>query len=196
MTDPFLFAGAVVAILSTPGPTNTLVATSGATVGIRRSLLLVPAEAAGYLVTVLLTGLLLRPLLTQFPAATNVLRTVVGTYLVLLAVGLWRRGQSVEFVGPLVKPKQVFITTLLNPKGLVFALGIIPFGADMLWLYVTAFSLLITAVSIGWIGIGATMGAAAARRGGRSLVPRLGAAVIAAFAAILIVGPYVMMATH
>jgi len=46
MDDPLLFALAVLTILGTPGPTNTLLATAGATGGLRRSLPLVPAEAA------------------------------------------------------------------------------------------------------------------------------------------------------
>ncbi|MFY8031875.1 MAG: hypothetical protein ACOVO5_08585 [Devosia sp.] len=38
MTDPLLFLAAVLTLLGTPGPTNTLLATAGATAGVRRSL--------------------------------------------------------------------------------------------------------------------------------------------------------------
>lgn len=44
MTNPFLFVLTVVTILVMPGPTNTLLATGGATVGMRRALPLALAE--------------------------------------------------------------------------------------------------------------------------------------------------------
>jgi hypothetical protein len=61
MEDPVLFALAVLAVLGTPGPTNTLLATAGATAGLRRSLALIPAEAAGYTISILTLGLALGP---------------------------------------------------------------------------------------------------------------------------------------
>jgi len=56
MTDPILFAFAVIAILATPGPTNALLATAGAANGLRRSLPLVPAELAGYVIAIAAGG--------------------------------------------------------------------------------------------------------------------------------------------
>jgi hypothetical protein len=67
MEDPLLFTLAVLAILGTPGPTNTLLATSGAGVGLRRSLVLLPAEACGYLISILLLGLVLGPVVAASP---------------------------------------------------------------------------------------------------------------------------------
>nr|HML44513.1 lysine transporter LysE [Hyphomicrobium zavarzinii] len=48
MHDPIAFSLAVLAILGTPGPTNTLLAASGALVGWRRSLPLIGAEGEGF----------------------------------------------------------------------------------------------------------------------------------------------------
>ena len=59
MEDPLLFSLAVLTILGTPGPTNTLLATSGGAVGVKASLPLVPAEAAGYLIAIVAIGLAL-----------------------------------------------------------------------------------------------------------------------------------------
>ena len=94
MTDPVVFALAVIAILATPGPTNTLLATSGASVGLRRSLVLVPAETAGYLISILSIGLVAGPFLASQPGLAPSLRILVGAYLLWLAVRLWRRGNA------------------------------------------------------------------------------------------------------
>ncbi|MES1149390.1 MAG: hypothetical protein ABUL53_09420, partial [Bradyrhizobium guangdongense] len=49
---PFILAAA--SLLAIPGPTNTLLATSGAGVGVARSLPLLAAELGGYLLSILL----------------------------------------------------------------------------------------------------------------------------------------------
>ncbi|MCR0984385.1 LysE family translocator [Roseomonas populi] len=188
MQDPILFALTVLLILGTPGPTNTLLATGGGTVGFRRALPLVPAEAAGYSITILAVGLVLGPLIAGVPAVALGLRLVVGAYLIWLAVRLWQRGAVDLSVAP-VMPRQVFLTTLLNPKALVFALGVIPFGAPGWPAYFLAFLVMLVSVAVGWIGIGAALGHAAGAAGRRGLVPRLGAAVVGAFAVVLVVGP-------
>ena len=48
----WFFIGLVATILLTPGPTNTLLASSGVQVGVRKSLLLIPAEALGYVIAI------------------------------------------------------------------------------------------------------------------------------------------------
>jgi threonine/homoserine/homoserine lactone efflux protein len=128
MEDPALFALAVLVILGTPGPTNSLLATGGATLGWRRALSLIPAEAAGYGISITVLGLLLGPVVAGQPLVATALRLLVGAYLLVLAVRLWRRGAPGWTGGALVRPRQVFVTTLLNPKALVFAFGVVPFG--------------------------------------------------------------------
>jgi threonine/homoserine/homoserine lactone efflux protein len=88
MQDPLVFALAVLAILGTPGPTNTLLATGGAAVGLRRSLALIPAEAAGYTISILTLGLLLGPILAGAPMLALAMRMAVGAYLLWLAIRL------------------------------------------------------------------------------------------------------------
>lgn len=190
MEDPLLFALAVLAILGTPGPTNTLLATSGAAVGVRASLPLVPAEAAGYLIAVLVLGLALGPVIAASPLLAAALRLAVGGYLLLLAVRLWRSGgRAVLAAGGPVTPRQIFTTTLLNPKAVVFALGVVPFGAPRPEFHLAGFAAMAAAVALCWIGVGAALGRAAADTGRAGAVPRVGAAAVAAFALVLFTGP-------
>lgn len=189
MEDPLLFALTVLTILGTPGPTNTLLATAGAAAGFRASLRLVPAEAAGYLIAILTLGLVLGPVVAGSPLLAGALRLAVGTYLLLLAVRLWRRGGATFARVVAVLPRQVFTTTLLNPKAVVFALGVVPFGAPRPYLYLLGFVLMLAAVAVCWIGAGATLGRAAAGAGRAGVVPRVGAAAVAAFALVLVSGP-------
>jgi threonine/homoserine/homoserine lactone efflux protein len=188
MHDPVLFALTVLLILGTPGPTNTLLATAGGTAGFRRALPLVPAEAAGYLISILTIGLALGPFIASAPAVAMGLRLAVGAYLAWLAVKLWRQG-AVDLSAVPVTPRQVFVTTLLNPKALVFALGVIPFGTPGWWPYLLGFLGLLAGVALSWIAIGAALGRAASAVGQAGLVPRVGAAAVGAFAVVLVVGP-------
>ena len=64
--DPAVLA--VLAVLGTLGPTNTLLATAGVTVGLQRSLLLISAEAAGHTISILTLGLILRPVMAGAPS--------------------------------------------------------------------------------------------------------------------------------
>ena len=191
MEDPLLFALAVLAVLGTPGPTNSLLATAGATAGLRRSLPLIAAEAAGYTLAILTIGLLLGPVLAGAPLLATALRLAVGVYLLLLAVRLWRRGGAALATGAVITPRQVFVTTLLNPKAIVFALGILPFAAGQgVWPpYLLGFLVLLIAVATAWITAGALLGAAAGRRGWGRAVPRVGAAAVGGFAVVMLLVP-------
>ena len=188
MQDPVLF---VLAVLGTPGPNNTLLATAGATAGLRRSLPLIPAEAAGYTIAVLTLGLALGPVVAGAPLLAGALRASVGAYLLFLALRLWRRGGAALATGAVVAPRQVFVTTLLNPKAIIFALGVVPFGAGRgVWPpYMLGFLGLLAAVAAAWIAAGALLGGAAGRRGWGGAVPRVGAAAVGSFAVPLLVAP-------
>lgn len=186
MQEPTLFLLTVLAILCTPGPTNTLLATAGGTVGFRRALRLVPAEAAGYLLTTLAVGLIIGPVINSSPVLSLGLRLVIGLYLILLAIKLWQHG-AMNLVAAPVAPRQVFLTTLLNPKAVIFALVVIPFSATNWWLYQLAFLAMVITVALGWLQLGAVLGRMAGAVGHARLVPRFGATAIGFFAAVLLI---------
>lgn len=184
MTDPLLFLLAVLAILGTPGPTNTLLATAGATAGMRLSLPLLGAELSGYLIAILLVRGVLSPVIATWPLAGTVLKVMVAAYVTWIAVRLWVRPTSLT-TGRRVTFPMVFVTTLLNPKAIVFALTVIPLTHPSLWMYFAAFAVCVLGAGFGWIAVGGVIGAAA---GGtrHHLVQRAAAVVLGAFAGMIL----------
>ena len=183
MSDPILFVLAVITILATPGPTNTLMATSGATSGISKSLILLAAEITGYLTAILAVHFVLGRVVETYPAVGTALKVAVAIYLAWLAIKLWRR--------PLLEAREravtfgnVYITTLLNPKALIFALTIIPWSAPGLAWYLLGFAVIVIAAGGGWIVLGSVVGATSGSRAG--YVPRLASIVLIAFAGIIL----------
>jgi threonine/homoserine/homoserine lactone efflux protein len=170
--------------------TNTLLATSAATSGVRRSLLLLPAEAMGHLVAILVLGLALGRAIASSPMIGAILRLAVGVYLFYLAFKLWREGSTAIGGAAKISPFQVFIVTLLNPKALIFALGVVPFGRPHVWIYLLAFVAILSPVGIGWLTIGAGLGRVAQSGGQARLIPRIGSAVIAVFASLVVTAPF------
>ncbi len=158
MADPTVFAVAVLAVLATPGPTNTLMAVAGATLGMRKGLQLIPAEVAGYLASISLLVFIFRPVVDALPLAATVLRIGCGAYLAILALNIWRASNRDAAQSSLVSFQRVFITTLLNPKSLIFAFQIFPNGGIRLILsFVGAFAVICIAAATMWICIGAIL---------------------------------------
>ncbi len=170
-----------------PGPTNTLLATSGAGVGISRSLHLLGAELCGYLLAIALLRVALGPVVSDIPIAAVVLRIAVTIYILCLAVTLWRVNARELRDGALVTFGQVLLTTLLNPKALVFAFLLLPLGAGPLellpWLGVIALQILTAGAA--WITLGATLGSGARRLGHPEIVTRTGAVTLVAVTGLI-----------
>jgi threonine/homoserine/homoserine lactone efflux protein len=190
MTDPVSFALAVLLVLATPGPTNTLLATAAATRGLRNCFLLMPAEIAGYMISIGTLLTVVRPLAQTSSLTGMALRAVCACYLLYLAWTLWGgmtgRQQPSKFVGP----RHVFVTTLLNPKAVVFAFLIFPEPSSPQWVQLRAFGLFIgvcMVVCAGWLTLGATIRS----RAGFFITPygfQRGAAVALAIFAVVMVG--------
>ncbi len=154
------FIAVCASLLGTPGPTNTLLATSGAEVGWRRSASLLAAELLGYLLAIAVLRLAFGPFIASRPIVATVLQAVVALYLVYLATALWRRSSLPLAQGRSITFARVFLTTLLNPKGLIFAFTLLPaapagFSALLPWLAVLSAE--IVAIGFGWVLLGSTL---------------------------------------
>ena len=173
-------AFALLALLATPGPTNTLLALAGAQ-AVRRPLLLPLVELAAYMTTVVPLSIWGKNWLEATPKLRLILTLAAAVWVAVLAVRLWRHATRAEAQGaPGVTALQVGVTTLLNPKALVFGLVLIPSGPDVvagLWL----FAALVIVVSLAWLWLGA-------RLAGRyqPLVNRGGAVWLGVLAALLL----------
>jgi threonine/homoserine/homoserine lactone efflux protein len=184
-----LFASSVLLLLTLPGPTNTLLGTSGATVGLQRSLPLLLGELSGYLLSILLIQFVLGPAMSKAPATALLLRGAAGAYLMFLSVRLWTTPFLVSRA--VISLRQVFVTTLLNPKAFVFALVIIPFGSPRSPVYLAAFAAIVPVIGTLWIAIGALL----RRRtppGYLKMFPRAASVILAIFSATLISSAFVL----
>jgi threonine/homoserine/homoserine lactone efflux protein len=187
MQDPALFALAVITLLITPGPTNTLLATAGATGGFRRSVPLLLGELAGYNISIYTLGSLFDSQLADSQVRVA-LSLAAGAYLALTAVKFWRT--PLELRRATVSLRQVFITTLLNPKALVFAFLIVPMRLPNTWLYLASFSAIVVVVGTVWIAFGTWAGRVAGSRF-LTVVPKAASVALAIFATTLVVSTLV-----
>ena len=181
------FFAATYFLLAVPGPTNTLLATSGAGIGVVRSLPLLGAELAGYLLAIAALRLALGPIVSDIPLAAVVLRIAVTVYILGLAAMLWRVNTRELRDGAAVTFGQVLLTTLLNPKALVFAFVLLPLQAGprelLSWLGVIALQILTAGAA--WVTLGATLGRGARRFGHPELIARTGAVTLVAVTGLI-----------
>lgn len=158
----WFFIGLVITILLTPGPTNTLLASSGIQVGLRQSLLLIPAEAVGYIIAITAWGMLIGKVSATFPLLPTFLKLLSAAYIIFLAIKLWRTAnQDVVLNQPTIRPKELLCATLLNPKALLFASAIFPATAwksqDIYLAHMATFVALILPIALFWISVGAML---------------------------------------
>jgi threonine/homoserine/homoserine lactone efflux protein len=150
------------AVLLTPGPTNTLLAAAGLNKGIRGAMPLVGLELAGYIVAISIWGVFFIPLQAKISWLSIMFRVTSSVYLLYIAVDVWRTASlnSVS-IKRNVGSKRLFFATILNPKGFLFSTAILPKGTfENISLYLLAmavFSCVLIPIGIIWVGIGATV---------------------------------------
>lgn len=158
----WLFIGLVITILLTPGPTNTLLASSGIQVGVRKSLRLIPAESIGYLISISIWGLVIGTVSNQFPILPIFLKLLSALYIIFLAIKLWKTADiEASYNLPTIRARELFCATLLNPKALLFASAIFP---GLAWLslnnylvHIGMFLILIVPIALFWTFIGSVL---------------------------------------
>jgi threonine/homoserine/homoserine lactone efflux protein len=179
---PFEVTIAILVLLVTPGPTNTLLFLAAADRGWRQSLHLIPAELAGYLTGVIPLMLIGTALLARYPAVEPAITVIAALWVAVLAVRLLHPSKT-ALAGAEVTARLVFVTTLLNPKALIFGLVLLPGAAAATNLAIFAAEVVL--VAAGW----AAAGAAFSRRrpGSALLLRRIAAVWLAAISATLMV---------
>lgn len=116
---------ALLALLLTPGPTNTLIFLAGSEAGWRHLARLIPAELAAYLAVILPLALLSQALAAPMTAARPVVAVLAGLWVLSLAIRLWRPDPA-QAGSASVTAARVAVTTALNPKGLIMGVVLLP----------------------------------------------------------------------
>lgn len=184
MSDLFSFYLQVVLLLVVPGPTNTLLCLSGRDRGVAGSIPLMFGEAAGYLAVVVPMVLFLSPVFMANPPVVILLKSVAVCWILYLAVALWRAGTNNRDGGAVpVTLERVFVTTLLNPKAILFGLVVFTGGKDAPIQFALFLSALLP-VALLWMFVGATVSKIALLGSGGTM-NRIAASCLFLFSAVL-----------
>lgn len=175
---------AIMVLLITPGPTNTLLFLAGAERGWAGALRLIPFELVGYLTTVVPLSLMGAAFLHDAPRARAVLAVVAGIWVGWLAIKLILP-QTSKAQPTRVGPTEVFLTTLLNPKALLFGLVLLPSPVH-LTANLALFAGEVVLVAYGWAGLGAWLGGAGSTRQSAMAWVRRGASLWLSVVAVLL----------
>lgn len=185
MTMPELTL-ALMVLLLTPGPTNTLMLLAGTERGPGRALALIPVELAAYMAVITPLALLSQGMEGQLATLRPVVAMAAGLWVAWLAVQMWRAAP--EAAGAVtVTARRLAVTTLLNPKGLIMGLVLIPAaGAGP-----AAFALLAACIALVagfWAFLGCCLPGQADGAGFPPLLRRLAALWLAGLAVFLMAG--------
>lgn len=153
----------VAVILAMPGPTNTLLAAAGLRQGFWRSARLTGAELAGYFISITVWGRFLEQAAHAFSWLPGLVRAAAAVYIAYLAIRMWRGARTVPSAATQgIGMRTLFVATLLNPKGILFASAIFPAAAFLdLSSYLVAmavFAALLVPIGLLWVAFGASLG--------------------------------------
>lgn len=180
--DWMTFIVTTAVILIAPGPTNALIAAACARAGFRTLPLLVLAELTAYLLSIAVLLTLAGPAVATSPVWGPALKLVSALLLVVIALRLARLKPQKETEEPAeIGPVSVFLTTLINPKGMIFAFAVFP-PPEMVLAHpglITAFVVLTAFAGFAWGCSGRLLALVAGER----IVARITVPVLLALAA-------------
>jgi threonine/homoserine/homoserine lactone efflux protein len=188
-----IFLLAVLAVLAMPGPTNSLLFVSGATRGFRASAHLILAELSAYIISISLLVFVVEPASRSHSTISQLLRVLCSIYLAQMALWLWRSGGQEAPASHPITFRRVFLTTLVNPKNLIFAFGIFPLPSaesNEMFPSLVSFSAICTGAASGWISAGALLHSTAAHKLHLNWFYRGEAFLLAGFAIVILVSAY------
>ena len=175
---------AILVLLLTPGPTNSLVLLAGVERGFTGAMRLVPAEIAGYLLAVGPLALVGATILDGETGLRSALTLAAGAWVAVLAVRLWRIPVATEGERS-VGARALFVTTALNPKSLIFGLVLLP-SPDRLGLNLALFVGLVIMVAALWAAAGSVLRKGAGQPHALFMLRRLASVWLAAISVVLI----------
>jgi threonine/homoserine/homoserine lactone efflux protein len=179
------FTFAILLLLCTPGPTNTLMALAGFSRGWAGALPLIAGELGGYLTVIIPVATVAAPFFAAYPQASLIAKAAAVIWVLWLSYGLWNSERK-SGSGAEISLRQVFFTTLLNPKALIIALVIMPHGAPLELLpWLGLFAGLVMLAANGWILFGSMLGQTEGFEIKPVLMRRVAAACLLVFAMIL-----------
>ncbi|QQR37466.1 LysE family transporter [Devosia oryziradicis] len=188
MTDLVPFILAVLALLATPGPTNTLMAAAGAQRGLARSLPLLAGELGGYAIAITVWIELVGRAAAAQPLVPVIAKFIAAAFLTWSAWKLWVNAGHADLERRGITLGRVFATTMINPKALVFAFAIFPQVGFVARLpYLGLFVGMVVATAIGWMILGAVAARSSAGLFTGPRVERITAVALAVFATLLAV---------
>ncbi|MET3898697.1 threonine/homoserine/homoserine lactone efflux protein [Devosia sp. UYZn731] len=197
MNDLVPFILAVLALLAVPGPTNTLMAAVGASRGVVKSLPFLAGELGGYFIAITFWTEVVGAVATSQPLVPVVAKFIAAAFLIWSGWKLWSAAGRADLKERGITLWRVFATTLINPKGPVFAFAIFPqVGFVARVPYLGVFAVLVVVTAIGWMSLGMV-----AQKSARGLltsarVERVTSVALAVFAVLLVVQTVEGMLAH
>lgn len=188
MSDWTGFVLVVLGLLAVPGPTNTLMAASGAQRGVRQSLHLLVGELGGYAIAITVWIEVVGAVAAREPMVAVAAKLIAVAFLLWSAWKLWRNAGRADLGARGITLSRVFATTLINPKALVFAFAIFPgVGFVERLPYDAVFAALVIGTAIGWMSLGALAQRGAAGWLNSARVEQITAVALAVFGTVLAV---------